>query len=147
MELENIIYYFTAHRKGNYTLKKECSEELEKSRIDTTGTTPIPMQYQIQNKGMQGTFLIQSKKFGKFFVISSMIDGWDHVSVSKIRKNKKKTPLWEEMCFIKNLFFEPNEIVIQYHPKESEYINFDPNVLHLWKNHKLLFPTPPTKLV
>jgi hypothetical protein len=128
-------------------MKKKCSEELEKSRIDTIGTTPFLMGYQMRNEGMVGTFLIQSKKFGKFFVISTTMDEWDHVSVSKIKKNNKKTPSWDEMCFIKDLFFEPNEVVIQYHPRKSEYVNFDPNVLHLWKSQKLQMPTPPVELV
>lgn len=55
--------------------------------------------------------------------------GWDHVSVSL----KNRPPNWEEMCFIKSLFFDDDETVIQFHPKKSEYINLHPHVLHIWK--------------
>lgn len=68
--------------------------------------------------------------------------GWDHVSVS----TKRRTPTWEEMCFIKSLFFEPEETVVQFHPAESEYVNVHPFCLHLWRHvegHKL----PPRMMV
>lgn len=45
------------------------------------------------------------------FCIASNGRGWEHVSVSP--KNQKRCPTWEEMCAVKNLFFEPEETVIQ----------------------------------
>lgn len=68
---------------------------------------------------------------------------WDHVSVSRI----DKIPTWEEMCFVKHLFFDESECVVQYHPPEKNYINEHPNVLHLWKKCGEPFPMPPEMCV
>lgn len=55
--------------------------------------------------------------------------GWDHVSVSL----EHRCPRWEEMCFVKRLFFRDDEEVMQLHPKESNYVNRHPYCLHLWR--------------
>lgn len=55
--------------------------------------------------------------------------GWDHVSVSLATR----TPTWEEMCWVKRLWFLPEEVVMQLHPAESEYVNYHPFCLHLWR--------------
>ena len=68
---------------------------------------------------------------------------WDHVSVSKI----DKPPTWEEMCYVKSLFFEEDECVVQFHPAKSQYVNIHPNVLHLWKLANGTFPMPPIECV
>jgi hypothetical protein len=68
---------------------------------------------------------------------------WDHVSVSL----SFRTPLWEEMCYIKDLFFEPDEWVVQFHPAKSDYINDHPYVLHLWRLCEGEFPKPPKQCV
>jgi hypothetical protein len=70
-------------------------------------------------------------------------DGWEHVSVSIKRRN----PNWEEMCFVKNLFFEDEETVVQFHPPKSSYVNNHEHCLHLWRYTKTEFPRPPTILV
>lgn len=62
-------------------------------------------------------------------VVSSVGEGWDHLSVSA----RHRCPTWEEMCYIKRLFFEPSECVMQLHPPEADYINNHPYVLHLWR--------------
>lgn len=79
----------------------------------------------------------------KYRVIASNGLGWEHVSVS----NNQRIPSWEVMCKIKDMFFEEDEVVIQYHPKKSEYINFHPNCLHLWRPIDKEIPTPPTILI
>ena len=56
----------------------------------------------------------------------------EHVSV----KGPKDTPRWETMCVIKDLFWDDEDEVIQYHPKKSEYVNMHKNVLHLWREAK-----------
>jgi len=68
---------------------------------------------------------------------------WDHVSVSRI----DKCPTWEEMCFVKSLFFDDEECVVQYHPPKSSYVNNHPNVLHLWKPSVTQIPMPPKMCV
>ena len=76
-------------------------------------------------------------------VIASWALGWDHVSVSI----KDRCPTWDEMCYVKGLFFEPDECVLQYHPAEESYVNHHPFCLHLWKPQGVEFPIPPTNLV
>lgn len=69
--------------------------------------------------------------------------GWDHVSVSIVNaKNVSRMPDWDEMCWVKNLFFEPTECVVQFHPSDEDYVNMHPNCLHLWRCIEW-FPTPP----
>jgi len=68
--------------------------------------------------------------------------GWKHVSVSLI--GERRTPKWEIMCAVKDLFFEDEDTVIQFHPPKSEYVNFHPGCLHLWMptDHKIETPNP-----
>jgi hypothetical protein len=63
---------------------------------------------------------------------------WDHVSVSKI----DNIPTWNEMAYVKGMFFGDDECVIQFHPPASQYVNIHPNVLHLWKPLNGTIPMP-----
>lgn len=76
-------------------------------------------------------------------IIASDGEGWKHVSVS--RTESHKVPTWEMMCKIKDLFFESEDWVVQFHPAQSEYVNNHPGCLHLWKPD-IGFPTPPSIL-
>jgi hypothetical protein len=71
------------------------------------------------------------------------IHGWEHVSVSL----RNRTPTWEEMSFVKNLFWKDDETVIQFHPKKSEYINRHPYVLHLWRKIGQDYELPPWECI
>ena len=62
-------------------------------------------------------------------VIASDGGGWDHVSVS----TPERVPTWEEMCKIKSLFFDDEEVVMQLHPAKSQYVNYHERCLHLWR--------------
>lgn len=66
--------------------------------------------------------------------------GWDHASVSR---DDGQTPSWEDMCEVKRLFFTPEETVVQFHPKESEYVNIHPGCLHLWRKQGTEHELPP----
>ena len=68
---------------------------------------------------------------------------WEHVSVSTPRR----PPNWQEMCFVKDLFWAEDECVVQYHPPVASYINNDPYCLHLWRWRGGEFPMPPAILV
>jgi hypothetical protein len=70
--------------------------------------------------------------------------GWEHVSVSL---NKKRCPTWDEMCIVKNTFWDAEDCVVQFHPPKSEHVNNHPYVLHLWRSKNQLIPTPPSFLV
>jgi hypothetical protein len=82
----------------------------------------------------------------QFIVMSSgyLKGDWYHVSISI--KNEQRCPVWEEMCFIKDLFFGDN-VAIQFHPKKEDYINNHPYCLHLWAPLKEEIKTPPKILV
>ena len=75
--------------------------------------------------------------------------GWEHVSVSINKRGgtlKSKLPSWTEMCLIKSLFWGPEDVVVQYHPAESKYVDYK-EVLHLWRYTLAPFPTPDVRLV
>jgi hypothetical protein len=78
-------------------------------------------------------------------VIAAWDMGWDHVSVSLPGQNR--CPRWDEMCFIKELFFADDEWVTQYHPAKKDYVNIHPYTLHLWRPQNEIMPTPPAALV
>ena len=58
-------------------------------------------------------------------------DGWEHVSVAPYDRNI--TPSWDDMCRLKDIFFEDEEVVLQFHPRKSHYVNIVNNCLHLWR--------------
>lgn len=65
---------------------------------------------------------------------------WEHVSVS----TRIRLPTWGEMCWVKDQFWDPEEVVIQYHPRRSRYVNHHPYCLHLWRPLFVELPEPPT---
>lgn len=109
-----------------------------------------PEQYRVttgpfatdERAGNNGAFMIpfEGRELG---VIASDGLGWEHVSVSL----GNRTPNWREMCHVKDLFWEEEDTVIQYHPAKSEYVNNHPNCLHLWRPQGEKIPIPPSYLV
>jgi len=91
---------------------------------------------------IQGFFAIPFKN-KQLHVMSGCGDGWDHVSVSL----KHRCPTWDEMCFIKKIFWEPNETVIQFHPSIDVYKNLHKYCLHLWKPHNEIILLPPGDMI
>lgn len=63
------------------------------------------------------------------------------------RPPKMRTPNWREMSYVKDLCWDAEDVVIQFHPRKSEYVNNHPHVLHLWRNTRVEMPTPPPELV
>lgn len=80
-----------------------------------------------------------------FNVIASDGLNWEHVSVNI--QNVDRCPKWGEMCKIKEMFFDDEEIVMQLHPKKSEYVNIHKYTLHLWRPTTERIPTPPLYIV
>lgn len=56
--------------------------------------------------------------------------GWEHVSVSL----PNRCPTWNEMCFVKKLFWGEDVTVVQFHPKKEDYKNLHPYCLHLFRH-------------
>jgi hypothetical protein len=65
---------------------------------------------------------------------------WEHVSVSCANR----CPNWPEMSYVKDLFFDAEETVMQLHPPRSQYINNHPFCLHLWRPLNEKIPLPPS---
>jgi hypothetical protein len=65
---------------------------------------------------------------------------WEHVSVS----TKTRCPTWPEMAWVKSLFFEDDEHVMELHPAKSDYVNYHPYCLHLWRPVNEVLPKPPS---
>ena len=68
---------------------------------------------------------------------------FEHVSVSLNPPAMTRCPTWEEMCYVKDLFWEPDDVVMQIHPRKSEYVNNARYCLHLWRPVGVEIPTPP----
>ena len=92
--------------------------------------------------GNNGAF--QINRAGRlYYVIASDQEGWDHVSIS----SDKRTPSWETMCWIKDQFFEKDEVVLQYHVAEKDHVNIHEHCLHLWRNQNEEVKLPPRFMV
>lgn len=82
----------------------------------------------------------------KLNFIMSWGAGWEHCSVS-ITDRYKRTPSWEQMCFIKNSFWNENECCVEYHPAKKDYVNNHEYCLHIWKPIEQELPMPPSIMV
>lgn len=94
----------------------------------------IMMAHHCQWKEVIGTTFIGEISFEKWrgsCIVGMNEDGWEHVSISP--HNHRYTPNWDDMCRIKNLFWNDDEEAYQIHPKKSEYVNIQSNCLHIWK--------------
>jgi len=117
-------------------MKNVFPANIEKFRI-TSGHLASDSTY-----GFNGFFLIPySDEILKVMISDQM--GWDHVSVSL----QRRIPEWKEMHWIKRLFFDDEETVIQIHPPESLYVNRCEYCLHLWKNQFQEILLPPREMI
>lgn len=99
--------------------------------------------------GVMKAYNFPSPVFAKsMLAVMASVDGkrWEHVSVHGIDpEGKQYVPTWDEMCFIKDQFFEEEQTAIQFHPKKSSYVNLQPFVLHLWRDLTNAFELPHNK--
>lgn len=96
--------------------------------------------------GNNGFFLFPHYRINDYEIRCMVSDGmgWEHVSVTVSHKNKdsSRCPTWEEMCWVKDMFWNESDVVVQYHPAKKDYISMHPYCLHLWKPIGVLLPTP-----
>ncbi len=125
-------------------MRKMLSQRLEDGRVRDGPDASDP------SWGAYGKFFVQGPCGEQLCIIASAADdddhlaqGWQHCSVSTARR----IPNWIEMCFVKNLFWDEEECVVQFHPPRGDYVNYHPRTLHLWRNKRVEFPRPPTVLV
>ncbi len=116
---------------------------INKCRVN--GASDVPPQFwSTPEIGFNGMFRFASK-WGVIRCIASDGCGWKRVSVSI--ESDRRPPKWDVMCYIKELFFEPEDWVVQFHPAKSEYVNHHPGCLHLWMPTNAQLPTPQSWMV
>ena len=105
--------------------------------------------------GNNGCFIVQLSNGVAACIIASDGEGWEHVSIhitdlkliKRTNPKQERTPTWVEMCKIKDVFWDEEDCVIQFHPPKSEYVNIHKHTLHLWRPTNKNFPTPDSILV
>ena len=111
----------------------------------------VPNQYRVRvgrmastdALGNNGAFIVPLRHGQQVQVIAGDGLGWEHISVSR----RDRCPVWAEMCQIKELFWDDEDCVVQYHPPKSDYINNHPFCLHLWRPIGVQLPRPDWLLV
>ena len=103
-------------------------EEFEKFRIPDDKGEMIKLRI----PGYIGAYRIQTK--GRAYLVIASIDNGlrEHISIS--HKNLKIWPTWQELVFIKDIFFKDEEECYQVFPKKSEYVNIRSNCFHIWRD-------------
>lgn len=116
----------------------------------------IPEYYRAKNfpKGftpVSGGYLFPHYRIAGYeiFCIASDGLGWEHVSVTvrPCNKNATRCPTWDEMCWVKDQFWEKDCAVVQFHPAESDYVSHHEYCLHLWRPTDQLLPTPMPEMI
>ena len=117
-------------------MKKRLPHNLEKFRY----TNPALAKLYVPQKvgSIEGVFEIPYSSV-TLRIICGCGEGWDHVSVSL----PDRCPTWNEMQWVKGLFFKKEETVFQFHPPEKDYVNACKTVLHLWRPWKTRIQLPP----
>jgi hypothetical protein len=100
----------------------------------------VPEKYRViigplkssESDGNNGCFTVKRNGF-QYNIIATDFGKDEHVSVHITVGKTQKTPTWEQMCFVKDLFWGKEDTVVQYHPPESQYVNVHEHVLHLWR--------------
>ena len=100
--------------------------------------------------GNNGAFDLSSPEPGwRLACLASDGEGWEHVSIHAYNetRTKQRVPTWKEMSYVKRLFWDRSDVVMQLHPAEEDYVNCHPSVLHLWRPTAEHIPVPPAEFV
>ncbi len=105
--------------------------------------------------GLYGAFILHPRFGDPLLAIATDADGyaelglagpaWEHVSVSVPKRTR--VPNWREMCYVKEAFWDDEDCVVQFHPPRSDYVNYHPYVLHLWRPVGVELPRPDSRTV
>jgi len=123
-------------------MRKTLDEKIEAGRVMEGALASL------REWGPTGLFNVQGPAGARLTIVASdgtgggddKLNVWEHVSVS----TAKRCPNWPEMCWVKDHFWEDEEVVFQLHPPKSTYISNHPYCLHLWRNVYQEFPSPPS---
>lgn len=113
-----------------------------KSIEEIKKTPNLIIEAETENDGMGGRYYDRINNKWLNFIFSYQM-GWEHLSVSM----PSRTPSWEQMCMMKDIFWGKDECCVEYHPKEEDYVNNHKHCLHIWKPTEAELPTPPSILV
>ncbi len=123
-------------------MRKNPTYDIEQFRI-ATGRMASKKSY-----GANGAFVVPCEDEMLTIVCSNGDDwskcglalpAWEHVSVS----TPTRCPTWEEMDFVKKIFWRDDELVVQFHVPKSQHVNYHEHCLHMWKLIDRPFPQPP----
>ncbi len=92
--------------------------------------------------GFGGYFYDKKSRCNLNFIMSWGA-GWEHCSVSI----PTRCPSWEQMCVMKDLFWNDDEECMQLHPAKKDYVNNMKYCLHIWKPINEKIPMPPSIMV
>lgn len=101
---EDIVNEGTKYRKSDYMVDEEHTLAFGGDYYDTVSGKQLNFMFSVQG-------------------------GWEHLSVSM----PSRTPTWDQMCTMKNIFWEDEEECVEYHPPKSQYVNIHEHCLHIWK--------------
>lgn len=118
-------------------IKKTTGMKLKMEGQDGFGGTVYKITYK------NGKPKVSNKYEDNLNFIFSWGCGFEHLSVS----TPVRTPTWEQMCFMKDIFWHDNEVCMQLHPKKEDYVDNMPYCLHIWKPIDKEIPTPPSIMV
>lgn len=103
---------------------------------------PDPVTGIVYSEDVDGLYII-ARRGAVLRVIASDGLGWDHVSVSLAHR----CPTWDEMEFVRGLFFRDDETAMQLSVPASDHISLHPYCLHWWRPQAEAIPRPPNELV
>ena len=95
--------------------------------------------YPAGDKGtMQGSFYFEEEHL---LVVVKSINKWESCEVAVCGfiaggiEYATRCPTWNEMCFVKDMFWSEDEVCIQYHPDKKNYMGNVPgcNILMIHK--------------
>lgn len=124
-------------------MRKPLPAKLEACRVTN-------ILYSEPSWGGYGMFIIRGPN-GPLKIIASAGDlegddtGWEHASITRIPS--RLPPNWAEMCFVKDLFWDDEECVVQFHPPKSMYVSNHPTCLHLFRPVDGIVRMPPPEMV
>lgn len=118
-------------------IRKTTGVEIKKEGKDGFGGSVYPIEYK------NGKVKIKKDYNSVLHFIFSSGCGFEHLSVS----TPVRTPTWDEMCKMKEIFWRDDEVCMQLHPKKEEYVNNHNYCLHIWKPIDKEIPMPPSVMV
>lgn len=118
-------------------IKQTSGIVIKREGEDGFGGTVFPIEYK------NGKVKVINRIDKALHFIFSWGCGFEHLSVS----TPVKTPTWEQMQKMKEIFWRDDEVCMQLHPKKEDYVDNMPYCLHIWKPIEKEIPTPPSIMV